>query len=355
MRHGPFIPGRRDLPRPAGRSNIGQSLKGSSMTDKPRREAQRVTPQKISEEFGVDLDRALKSIVTIASTIPEDAYTAQILGEQRTGSGVVIRESGLVLTIGYLITEAESVWIARQDGRVVPGHPLAIDQESGFGLVQALDRLDCPPLELGSSADAKVGDPALVLAGGRTRAVHATIVAKHEFSGYWEYFLDEAIFTAPAHPFWGGAAALDRSGKVIGIGSLHVEQVVAGVGPREINMFVPIDLLPPILNDLMTYGRVNKAARPWIGVYSAESDGQVVVAAVAERGPAETAGLQRGDVVKSVKGEEVADLGDFYRKVWRCGSAGVEIPVEIRRDDRILDLRLASTDRSTLLKRPKLQ
>ena len=325
------------------------------MTDKPRGDARAASPERLADGLGFDLDRALKSIVTIQSSIPEDAYTAQTLGEHRTGSGVVIRDSGLVLTIGYLITEAETVWIARADGRVIPGHALAIDQESGFGLVQALDRLDCPTLEFGRSGEARIGDPVVVAAGGGTKAVHASIVGKQEFAGYWEYFLDEAIFTAPAHPFWGGASAIGADGRLIGVGSLHVEQLTVPGGPRDINMIVPIDLLPPILRDLLTYGRVNKPARPWLGIYSAESDGEVVVAAVADRGPASAAGVRRGDILASVRGAEIADLGDFYRKVWTCGDAGVEVPIEVIRDGRALGLTIKSGDRAELLKRPRLQ
>ena len=181
------------------------------MSDKPQRDRPNVYALASTFGPGFDQTRALRSIVTIQSSIPEDAFTAQTLGEQRTGSGVVIRESGLVLTIGYLITEAESVWIARADGRVTPGHALAVDQESGFGLVQALERLDWPALELGRSDLARVGDPVLVAAGGGTKAVNAEIVGKQEFAGYWEYYLDEAIFTAPAHPFW--ARQRDRVGR----------------------------------------------------------------------------------------------------------------------------------------------
>ena len=325
------------------------------MTERPRRDAPRANPHRSADGLGFDLDYALRSIVTIQSSIPVDAYTAQTLGEQRTGSGVVIRESGLVLTIGYLITEAESVWIARHDGRVIPGHALAIDQESGFGLMQALDRLDCPAMGLGQSGAAKTGDPVIIAAGGGARAVRAAIVAKQEFAGYWEYFLEEAIFTAPAHPFWGGAGAIDASGALLGIGSLHVEQLTLQGGPRDINMIVPIDLLPPILDDLLTYGRVNKPVRPWLGIYSAESGGEIVVAALAERGPAAAAGLRRGDILASVRGAEIADLGDFYRKVWRCGDAGVEVPIEIIRDGRALGLRIQSADRTGFLKRPRLQ
>jgi S1-C subfamily serine protease len=340
--------------RPAHlRSNIAAAAQGKAMIDKPRRDAPHTVSHRLASGF--DLDRALRSIVTVQSSIPEDAYTAQILGEQRTGSGAVIRDTDLVLTIGYLITEAETVWIARYDGRVIPGHTLAVDQETGFGLVQALDRLDCPALELGRSADARVGDSVVIAAGGGTKPVNASIVAKQEFAGYWEYLLEEAIFTAPAHPFWGGAGAIDATGRLLGVGSLHVEQLTAQGGPRDINMIVPIDLLPPILDDLLTYGRVNKSARPWLGIYSAESAGEVVVAALAERGPAAAAGLRRGDILASVRGAEISDLSDFYRKVWRCGEAGVEIPIEIIRDGRALGLRIQSGDRAAFLKRPRLQ
>jgi S1-C subfamily serine protease len=325
------------------------------MADKPQKDPSRMRPGTLADGLGFDLRRALKSIVTIQSSIPEDAYTAHTLGEQRSGSGVVIGEAGLVLTIGYLITEAESVWIAAADRRVTPGHALAVDPESGFGLVQALDRLDCPALEFGQSSQTKVGDPVVVAAGGDTKPVHASIVGKQEFAGYWEYFLEEAIFTAPAHPFWGGGAAIDASGRLLGIGSLHVEQLTARGGPRDINMIVPIDLLPPILEDLLNFGRVNKPARPWLGIYSAENDGEIVVAAVADRSPAAAAGLRRGDILASVRGAEIADLGDFYRKVWRCGDAGVEVPIEIIRDGRALGLKVHSADRAGFLKRPRLQ
>jgi S1-C subfamily serine protease len=303
----------------------------------------------------IDQDRALKSIVTVQSSIPEDAFTAQTLGEQRSGSGVVIRESGLVLTIGYLIMEAESVWIADAEGRVTPGHALAVDGESGFGLVQALGSLDCPALELGRSSETKLGDPVMVAAGAGTKPVRATVVGKEEFAGYWEYFLDEAIFTSPAHPFWGGAGAIDREGRLIGIGSLHVEQLSARGGPRDINMIVPIDLLPPILDDLLAYGRVNRPARPWLGVFSAESGDEIIVASVADNGPAAAAGIRRGDVLAGVGGSEIEGLGDFYRKIWRRGPAGVEIPIEIVRDGRAIGLRVRSADRSSFMKRPRLQ
>jgi S1-C subfamily serine protease len=301
----------------------------------------------------LDLKHALQSIVALRSTIPEDGFTADILGTERAGSGVVIRESGLVLTIGYLITEAENVWLTSADGRITPAHALAYDQETGFGLIQALGRLDLPALDLGDAAKAEVGDP-VILAGGGGQFVRASIVSKQEFAGYWEYLLDEAIFTAPAHPSWGGAGLIGQDGKLLGVGSLLLQMEQSGA-TQDINMIVPINLLPPILDDLLTHGQVNKPARPWLGMYSAESDGKVVVVNVAEGGPAAAAGLRRGDIVSEIRDLDVDGLADFYRKVWKGGPAGTEIPIRVVRDKRGLWLRIKSADRSSFLKKPRLQ
>jgi S1-C subfamily serine protease len=323
------------------------------MAEKSRLDAPPTQPK--PEDLDFDLDRALKSVVALQAAIPEDGFTAGILGTERAGSGVIIGDDGLVLTIGYLITEAESVWLTGADGRVVPAHALAYDQETGFGLVQALGRLGLPALQLGRMGEAKPGDPVVVAAGGRAPSVRALIVGKQEFAGYWEYLLDEAVFTAPAHPFWGGAGAIGRDGKLLGIGSLQVQQVTERGQRYDINMIVPIDLLPPILDDLLKFGRVNKPPRPWLGVYSGESQGRIIVAEVAEQGPAAAAGLRRGDIISAVRDSSVDDLGDFYRKVWRCGPAGVEIPMEVVRDSRSMWLRVKTADRNSFLKKPRLQ
>jgi S1-C subfamily serine protease len=296
---------------------------------------------------------ALQSIVGVRSLIPEDAFTAATLGTRREGSGVVIRENGLVLTIGYLITEAEDVWLTTQTGRVVPAHALAYDQETGFGLVQALDRLDLPAIEFGAATQAEIGDP-VVLADGIGQVVRANIVAKQEFAGYWEYLLDEAIFTAPAHPSWGGAALIGSDGKLLGIGSLHL-QMGRGDEISEVNMIVPIDLLPPILNDLLARGGVDKPPRPWLGAFSAESNGEVVVMSVTEGGPAAQAGMRAGDIISDVRDGEIDGLADFYRKLWASGPAGSEVPIRIVRNGRETWLRVKSADRGSFLRKPHLQ
>jgi S1-C subfamily serine protease len=300
------------------------------------------------------LDQALQSIVGIHSRIHEDAFTATSLGTDRRGSGVIIRESGLVLTIGYLITEAENVWLTSVDGRVTPAHAVAYDQESGFGLVQALGRLDLPALALGRSSEVNLGEPVVLASAGRNQFVHAHIVAKEEFAGYWEYLLDEAILTAPAHPFWGGAGLIGSDFRLLGVGSLLVQQMTGEGVSQNLNMIVPIDLLPPILEDLLAYGRVNKPPRPWLGMLSAESRGKIVVASVVQPGPAAFAGVREGDVVSSVRDLGVESLADFYRKVWGSGPAGTEIPIEVVRDYRSIWLRIKSADRGSYLKKPHL-
>jgi S1-C subfamily serine protease len=301
----------------------------------------------------MDIDTVLKSVVTVQANIPEDGFTASILGTERSGSGIVIRDNGLVLTIGYLITEAETIWLTTRGGRVVPGHALAYDQETGFGLVQALGRLDLPAVRLGESGKAEVGDP-VTLAGGQGDAVEARIVTKQEFAGYWEYLLDEAIFIAPAHLSWGGAGLFNADGELIGIGSLLLQMASKGE-TQDINMVVPIDILRPILDDLLNRGQVDRPPRPWLGVYSAESDGKVVTINVDRRGPAAAAGLRQGDIVTDVRNLEVEGLADFYRKLWASGPAGTEIPIRIVRDRRDMWLRIKSTDRNSYLKKPVLQ
>ena len=301
----------------------------------------------------MNIEQILRSVVTLRCSIPDDAFTASALGTRREGSGVVIRENGLVLTIGYLITEAEEIWLTSNDGRVVAGHALAYDQETGFGLVQALGQLGLPALKFGDAGKAEVGD-AVMLADGLGQHVQASIVAKQEFAGYWEYLLDEAIFTAPAHPSWGGAALVDAKGRLLGIGSLRL-QMDASEGRADVNMVVPINLLTPILDDLLTLGQPNKVPRPWLGIYAAESNGRVVVMGVAEGGPAARAGLREGDIVLDVRDGEVDGLAKFYRKVWESGPSGAEVPIRIVRDGRDTWRRVKSVDRGAFLRKPQLQ
>lgn len=314
-----------------------------------------VAEQPRPEEVAFELDRTLSSVVSLRTRIPPDAMTASVLGTTREGHGVIIGDDGLIVTIGYLVTEADSVWITDATGRTVPGHVVGYDQESGFGLVQALSRLDQPAIPLGSSAALSVGDYVTVAGcGGRHQAVRAEITSRREFAGYWEYLLDEAIFTTPPHPNWGGAGMLGVDGTLRGIGSLFVQETTAGETNRGHNMIVPIDLLKPILDDLLRFGRVNKPARPWLGMFATEVDDSLVVAGVVDDGPANLAEVSAGDLILKVAGTEVHDLASLFRRVWSLGPAGVDVPFMISREGETLSVSVKSVDRHKLLKAPQL-
>ena len=308
-----------------------------------------------SHEVRFDLARALDSVVALRAEIPEDAFTAAILGTERVGNGVVIRDDGLVLTIGYLIVEAESVWLTANDGTVVAGHPLAYDFATGFGLVQPLGAFSRPALARGSSAATAPGDEVIAIGqGGRAHALKTQVFAKREFAGPWEYLIDDALFTTPPHPEWSGAALIGDDGRLIGIGSLFVQEPSGGETVKA-NMFVPIDLLEPSLPDLLQRGRPPGLPRPWLGMYTAQMHEGLIVSGLAEGGPADRAGVEQGDHVIEVAGERVADLADFFRKVWRQGPAGTEIRLTLARDGAPAKVLVQSADRMDFLKKPRLQ
>ncbi|MCJ2022668.1 S1C family serine protease [Methylobacterium sp. J-067] len=313
-----------------------------------------VQVQPKAADYSYDLDRAIGAVVSLSSRVPEDGFTAETLGTERAGNAVVIGEDGLVLTVGYLVMEAESVWLTTREGRSVPGHVLGFDAATGFGLVQALGDLGTSSLRLGRSSSLKIGDKAVLAGGGgRSHCVAVEVIARQEFAGYWEYVLDEALFTAPSHPHWGGTALIGPKGDLLGIGSLQLQQGGSAAG-RAINMVVPIDLLPPILDDLRMRGRADQAPRPWLGIYATESEEGIVIMGLADGGPAEGAGLQGGDVIAAVAGEPIADLAAMFRSIWALGTAGARIPLTIRRDGRTLLLTIVSGDRHAFLRTPSV-
>jgi len=306
-------------------------------------------------EVHFDLKSALDSVVGLRADIPDDAFTAPILGTERTGCGVVIGDDGLVLTIGYLITEAESVWLTANDGTVTPAHPVAVDFATGFGLVMPLGTLHLPVLARGTAATVAASDDVFVLgSGGRAHALKATIFGKREFAGYWEYLLSEALFATPAHPEWSGAALVGDDGRLVGIGSLLVQEAV-GDDVVKGNMFVPVDLLAPILDDLVRTGMSQAPARPWLGMYTAETPNGLVVNGLAADAPADKAGVMTGDVVVGVGDHRVTTLAEMYRAIWGRGAAGVEIALTLARDGTPLRVRVRSADRRDFLRKPRLQ
>ena len=299
------------------------------------------------------LDSLSKSVTKLRSVVPEDAFTAGILGSQRTGNGVVISPDGLVLTIGYLMTEATDVWLTNADGREIAAHPLAYDQVTGFGLVLPLQKLNLPSMIFGASSELTVGSKVHVLSAREFAAPQdARVLARREFAGAWEYLLDDAIFAAPAHPHWSGAALVDDAGLLVGLGSLLVREIIAGEEVNA-NMFVPIDLLKPILETLRTLGRADRRPRPWLGIYAVEVTGKVYVTGVVEGGPAQSADIREGDVITQVADHEVSTLPEFYRRLWAIGPAGSGVPLTTVRGGTRMHLNVRSVDRGALLKRPQ--
>jgi S1-C subfamily serine protease len=305
-------------------------------------------------DYRFDLEGALRSVVGLRADVPSDAFTAGALGTERAGNGICIR-GGLILTMAYLIMESESIWLTTADGWAVPGHALAVDFETGFGLVQPLGKLGIDEMAIGDSNAVQVGSPALLAAaGGRHRTIETQVVGRQEFAGYWEYLIDDALFTAPAHPFWGGAGLIGHDGKLLGIGSLILQQGDEKGRRVDMNMVVPTGLLTPILDELIQNGRLNRPPRPWLGLFAMESEDAVVVGGVAEGGPADKAGLRAGDRVVAVDGDEVADLSGLWRRVWSAGTAGARVRMSIGRDDDLLHVTVHSADRTSFLRAPRL-
>jgi len=302
-----------------------------------------------AESGKVDVERVLGAVVKLRAEAPADARSARTLGTEREGNGVVIDSDGLVLTIGYLVLEAMAVSVVDAGGRRFPADVVAYDYETGFGLVRAIG-LSAEPIRLGDSAAAAERSPVLIVAhGGREQTIGGVVVSRREFAGYWEYLLDEAIFTAPPHPNWGGAALIGADGRLLGVGSLFVRDAAPGGGPMAGNMFVPINLLKPIMADLLA-GAEAQPARPWIGMLSAEAAGQVFVADVTPEGPASQAGLRRGDLVVSLSGRRVSGQADLYRKLWATGPAGVDVPLTVLREGATVELKVKSIDRKSFMR-----
>jgi S1-C subfamily serine protease len=302
-----------------------------------------------------ETERILNALVKIRTKIPDNGFTARALGTEREGSGIVIDKEGLVLTIGYLIIEAESIEVVDAKGKTVSASFVGYDFDTGFGLIRMERSLRAKPVELGDSSRLKEGDQLMIASYGGSDAIQATwVVSRREFTGYWEYLLEDALYTSPPHPGFGGAALMDQEGRLLGIGSILTQLVVTGLGTIPCNMFVPIDLLKPILSELIDSGRPRKSSRPWLGLNANESHERVFILRVTQEGPAEQAGIRPGDIILSVDGKEVSGLADFYRKVWALGNAGIDVHLEVLQGTQIREITIHSADRyQFLLLEPK--
>jgi S1-C subfamily serine protease len=307
----------------------------------------------VAQLFNFDLKRRLSSIVALEAHISEDAFSARSLQTERVGNAIVIGAEGLMLTIGYLIIEAEEVVVSTNDGRRIQAHPLGVDTATGFGLIHALEPLDLPAMPIGDSR--KLRPEALVISaggGGESHALCARLLARQPFAGYWEYCLDEALFVEPAHPLWSGAALIGPGGDLVGVGSLRMEQLASDGDVTPLNMFVPAELAAPILSDLAA-GRPAHPPRPWLGVLSQEISSHVVILETTPGGPAARAELRRGDVVHRVDGQRVSDLAGFYKSLWALGPPGVTARLTVQREHDVFDVEVRTADRAAMQRKPR--
>ena len=324
------------------------------------------TPTPASAQSMMDaLSKAHSSVVGIRVTTAEGARSAETLGRQRRGSGVLIGEDGLILTIGYLLLEAEQIEIVTPDSKVFPARSVAYDLATGFGLLRPLlplpqsSGLSVVPL---GSTDALAAGESLMAVTGAQRGQEGDVcmtqlVSKRAFSGNWEYHIDTALFTSPPVMVSGGnhsgAPLFNQQGELIGIGSLRVADA-SGQSKDGMpgNMFVPIDLLRPILTEMQQSGTSVKSRRPWLGLTSNELDGQVQIVRVSEDSPAQEAGMRAGDVVLAVDDAKVATLEDFYKKIWNRAAPDSEITLKVQQGDEVKTLVLKAQDRMQNLKKP---
>jgi len=299
----------------------------------------------------------LRALVAVKAYVPEDAMTAGLLGTERTGHGIRIRSDNLILTIGYLVNEADEIWITTEEGASSPAFLVGNDFRSGLALLKPTMPLDGPSLDLAPEDKLMVGD-AVVLAGSagaEPQTVDAQVVARQEFAGRWEYLLEEAIFTAPPHPSWSGAALLDSDGRLCGVGSLVIQGFEIRGEQRTVNMSVPVWTIAGVIDEICQHGRRLESPRPWLGVLVHDEDEELTVVGVYRNCPADVSGLHPGDVIMQVAGHEIYGLGHFYRTVWSLGPAGVEVPITVLRNSARHELVLRSIDRGTYMRKGTLQ
>jgi S1-C subfamily serine protease len=306
--------------------------------------------QSPNQAEGIDAEGIFGAIVKVSMRAVPDARSSDALGAEREGTGVVIGDNGLILTIGYLIVEADDVSIVDSKGRSLAARVIGYDHVTGFGLLRTITPFDAKPVKLGDSNKAAEREPVMIASSGDDNIAFAYIVSKRAFSGNWEYALDQAIYTSPPTLNWSGAGLFDREGKLLGVGSLIVREANDDEPKVPGNMFVPIDLLKPILADLVKGGRRAGPARPWLGVAADEVQGRLVVTRVSPDGPADRAGVAPGDIILAVGGDSVRTQPEFYKKVWARGGAGAEIPLKVLQGVEIKEVPVVSIDRTEYFK-----
>lgn len=318
-----------------------------AMAQRATDQAPQSIPQPGARPSDAAIARMAQSVVKLQAFVPPEARSASRLGTKREGSGVVIDGNGLIVTVGYLISDAMAIEVTDHAGKSHHASVVSYDQESGFGLVRLNDKAGLPAMELGDSAALAERQPVIVAAAGGTDSMQpALVVSRREYAASWEYLLDRAIFTSPPSPQFGGAALVGGDGKLLGIGSLTLPSVLPNQALPG-NVFVPIDLLRPLLADIAATGKPRTDKRPWLGMNADEiQGGMLVVGNVSRGGPASKAGIRRGDVVIGLDSRRVSGLGDFYRRVWALGGPGVEVPLEVMQKDGFRKLTIKSDGRS---------
>jgi S1-C subfamily serine protease len=293
-----------------------------------------------------DARQLFAAIVKVQTRAVPNARTASQLGQERDGSGILIGDDGLILTIGYLIVEADEVKIVDRNGRTLPAKIVAYDHASGLGLIRAAAPLDAKPVPFGDSTKLAERDPVMIVnSGGADDATLAIVVSRRQFTASWEYMLEQAIFTSPPSPNWSGAALVDANGRLLGVGSLIVRDALGGEHELPGNMFVPIDVLKPVLADMIRNGRRPGPARPWLGIATDEHGGRVIVTRVSPEGPGDRAGIKAGDIILAVGGQGVRSQAEYYTKVWQSGAAGTDIPLRMLQGIDVKELEVHSIDR----------
>ena len=301
-------------------------------------------PGVVSDKQADDL---LAAVVKIRMKALADARSNASLGPSREGSGVVIDDKGHVLTIGYLVIEADAIEVTSAEGKTSPATLIGYDHATGFGLLRTVLPLGVKPIDMGASGDLAVREPVMVAPhGGREFVSRAFVVSRRQFTGSWEYLLDSAIFTSPPTFTWAGSALISREGKLVGIGSLLVRDSMEPGTPLPGNMFVPIDLLKPILADLIGKGRVEGPPRPWLGMATEEVQGKLFVTRVSPDAPSDNAGIRRGDIIVGVGADSVSTHAELYQKLWSLGPAGTEVPLKVLQGASVKELKVRSIDRT---------